>query len=25
VQIELDHAMQNGVWFNFMEINLEAE
>jgi len=25
VQIEIDHAMQNGMWFNFMEINLEAE
>ncbi|WP_163339481.1 ferritin family protein [Desulfopila sp. IMCC35008] len=25
VQIELDHAMHNGMWFNFMEINLEAE
>ena len=25
VQIELDHAMKNGIWFNFMEINLEAE
>lgn len=23
VQIELDHASNNGVWFNFMEINLE--
>ncbi len=25
VQIELDHASNNGVWFDFMEINLEAE
>ncbi len=25
VQIELDHAMHNGVWFNFMELDLEAE
>jgi rubrerythrin len=25
VQIEIDHAMHNGMWFNFMEINLEAE
>lgn len=25
VQIELDHASHNGIWFNFMEINLEAE
>lgn len=25
VQIELDHAMHNGIWFNFMEIDLEAE
>lgn len=25
VQIELDHAQQNGMWFNFMEVNLEAE
>lgn len=25
VQIELDHAMHNGMWFNFMEVNLEAE
>jgi rubrerythrin len=25
VQIELDHAMHNGVWFDFMEIDLEAE
>lgn len=25
VQIELDHAMHNGMWFNFMEINLETE
>lgn len=25
VQIEIDHAMQNGMWFNFMEIDLEAE
>ncbi|MGW8194740.1 MAG: ferritin-like domain-containing protein [Desulforhopalus sp.] len=24
-QIELDHAMNNGVWFNFMEVDLEAE
>jgi rubrerythrin len=23
VQIELDHASHNGVWFNFMEIDLE--
>jgi len=23
VQIELDHAMHNGMWFNFMEIDLE--
>lgn len=25
VQIELDHAMHNGMWFNFMEIDLEAQ
>ena len=25
VQTEIDHAMHNGMWFNFMEINLEAE
>lgn len=25
VQIELDHAQQNGMWFNFMEVDLEAE
>lgn len=25
VQIELDHAMNNGVWFNFMEVGLETE
>ncbi len=25
IQTELDHAMHNGIWFNFMEINLEAE
>lgn len=25
VQIEIDHAMQNGMWFNFMEMDLEAE
>ena len=24
VQIELDHAQNNGMWFNFMEVNLEA-
>lgn len=24
VQIELDHASQNGIWFNFMEVDLEA-
>ncbi len=24
VQIELDHAIHNGMWFNFMEIDLEA-
>ena len=24
VQIELDHASHNGIWFNFMEIDLEA-
>ena len=23
VQIELDHAMHNGMWFNFMEVDLE--
>jgi rubrerythrin len=25
VQIELDHATHNGMWFNFMEVDLEAE
>ncbi len=25
VQIELDHAQHNGIWFNFMEVDLEAE
>ncbi len=25
VQIELDHATNNGIWFNFMEIDLEVE
>ncbi len=25
VQFEIDHAMNNGMWFNFMEINLETE
>ena len=25
VQIEMDHAIQNGMWFNFMEMDLEAE
>lgn len=25
VQIELDHALHNGIWFNFMEIDLESE
>ena len=25
VQIELDHASHNGMWFNFMEVNLEQE
>lgn len=25
IQTELDHAMHNGIWFNFMEVNLEAE
>lgn len=25
VQIELDHASQTGMWFNFMEISLEVE
>lgn len=25
VQIELDHASNSGIWFNFMEINLETE
>lgn len=25
VQIEIDHATHNGMWFNFMEINLEVE
>ena len=25
VQIELDHATNNGMWFDFMEINLEIE
>lgn len=24
VQIELDHASHNGIWFNFMEVDLEA-
>ncbi len=24
VQIELDHAQKNGVWFDFMEVDLEA-
>lgn len=24
VQIELDHATHNGIWFNFMEVDLEA-
>ena len=24
VQIELDHALHNGMWFNFMEVDLEA-
>jgi rubrerythrin len=24
VQIELDHAQHNGMWFNFMEVDLEA-
>lgn len=24
VQIELDHAQHNGVWFDFMEVDLEA-
>ncbi len=24
VQIELDHAIHNGMWFNFMEIDLET-
>ncbi len=24
VQIELDHAQHNGVWFNFLEVDLEA-
>jgi rubrerythrin len=23
VQIELDHAIHNGIWFNFMEVDLE--
>ncbi len=25
VQFEIDHAMNNGMWFNFMEVNLETE
>jgi rubrerythrin len=25
VQIEIDHAMNNGMWFNFMEMDLEVE
>lgn len=25
VQIELDHAMNSGFWFNFMEVSLEVE
>ncbi len=25
VQIEIDHAMHNGMWFNFMEVDLEVE
>jgi rubrerythrin len=25
VQIEIDHASNNGMWFNFMEVNLETE
>ena len=25
VQIEIDHAMHNGMWFDFMEIDLEKE
>lgn len=25
VQIELDHALHNGMWFNFMEVDLEAD
>jgi len=25
VQIEIDHATKNGMWFNFMEMNLEVE
>ena len=25
VQIELDHAQHNGVWFNFLEVDLEAD
>lgn len=25
VQIEIDHAMHNGMWFDFMEMDLEAE
>lgn len=25
VQTELDHAMHNGIWFDFMEVDLEAE
>lgn len=24
VQVELDHALHNGMWFNFMEVDLEA-
>ncbi len=25
VQIELDHAQNNGIWFDFMEVDLEVE
>ena len=25
VQTELDHALHNGIWFDFMEVDLEAE
>lgn len=25
VQIEIDHAMHNGMWFDFMEVDLEKE